>query len=139
MDVSGHSNRETTGMERAIEKAQQVAETESFIPNLKTRDILGFSAILGAGLLYLGSRAFDVPFQQVLTHRISTENALTLYTTMAGIGGFLANLIASSQISTIEGGETTVLSILPPIAIQIVGAVVAAAAFPSERDTALPI
>lgn len=136
MDITSHTDRETNG----IEAAEAALQSESVIPGVSFKMILGLAGALVAVLMVYGARIYGVPVGSVLNQSISTENALTLYTTFAGIGGFLANLIASSLISTVSGDTVEVGSIILPIAIQIVGAIIAAGAFPSgESGPSLPI
>lgn len=135
MNLSAPSERSTDGVEAAIESAQTVFGGDTAIPGISLRDIAIFVGITVVGLLILGARHFGVPTAQVLGQQVSTENALTLYTTFAGIGGFLANIIASTLISTIDGETVAIQSIIPPILIQILGAVIAAASFPSGGDS----
>lgn len=134
MELKGIASRDTEGKSVAAEIAQATAESDTILPGLSMRGLIGIVAVAVTGLFVYAARTYGVPVSGVLNQNISTENALTLYTTLAGIGGFLANIIASSLISTVEGETVPIGSIILPIAVQITGAVVAAGTFPSGDD-----
>jgi len=139
MELRSIERRDTDGVSKAATRAQKIIASDTILPGVSMRMLIGGAALVVVGLLAYGARIYGVPVSGVLNQTISTENALTMYTTFAGIGGFLANIIASSLISTVEGDTVQIGAIILPVAVQITGAVIAAATFPSGDSTGLPV
>lgn len=127
--------RATSGdgpLARAVEHAQSIANDDTIFPGpLTVRDVVLAGGAVFFAAAVVGSRVFNVPTSLVFAQSIATENALTLYSTAAGIAGFIGSIIASTRLATVEADTVTVRQMAMPILVTAAGNIVAGFLFPS--------
>lgn len=78
------------------------------------RNIAISIGILGVGVA-LAARQMGIP--DISSHSLPTEQALSAYSGVAGIGGFLAQILASRQLSRVQGDQVSIGSLAVPVLI----------------------
>lgn len=136
MDLTNHASetrkRASSGpLAQAISGAEDIFETDGVVPGIGLKEA-GVGAMFVLGLASIGAAVrFGVPANEVLGQSVSTENALTTFNAIAGIGGFIGTFIASSRLSSVPGDGVALGSIALPIAFTTIGNVIAGVMFPS--------
>ena len=133
MNVDGYTERQTESFQQATASADRIADAQSLIPGSFGLKEAGIAVGILAGVLSVGAaRYFGVPTVDVGGQTVSTEMALTVYSAIAGIGGFFGTFIASSRLASLPSDAVSYGSLAVPVAITFLGNAVAGFLFPSQ-------
>lgn len=136
MNVADHKQRIRSGnsaLHDAVESAQSIQTANQFFPRGITVQsvviaLLAVGAVIAAGAVSY----YGVPTTMLLSQSIATENALTYYSTAAGIAGFAGSIIASSRLANVQGGSVSVGSMVVPVLVTAGGNFLAGFLFPNS-------
>lgn len=134
MNVDGHESRVEghNPIRNAVEEAQSVLNGGDFFgTSFSPVNILMFGAIVAFMAIVSAAYYYGVPTHLVFTQRMATENALTYYSTVAGIAGFVGSIIASNRLASVDADTVTVRQMAAPMLVTAGGNAVAGFLFPS--------
>lgn len=134
MNVEGHESRlqGSNPLRGAVEEAQSVFRGGDFFGVEITLRNVGAGAIALASLAIVAAAyRYGVPTSYVMAQELATENALTYYSTIAGIGGFVGSIIASNRLASVQGDTVTLGQMAAPMLVTAGGNVLAGFIFPS--------
>lgn len=133
MDVTGHSTRSGPALQEAANSAHAIISSDSFIPGkLSLRGMGSLLGVLGLGVGFIATRRYNFGLSGALEQGLATENALTYYSAIAGIGGFVGSIIASNRLASLTADSVTIGALMAPVIVTVAGNVVAGFMFPSE-------
>jgi len=106
-----------------------MANTE-FVNRLQDPKAVGIMAIGAGAAAYYAYRKTNV--DRFTNIEITTEQAVSMFSLLAGIGGAASQIIASSRLSGLEGDSLTINNLFAPLLVTIGASAGSAFLLPSE-------